>query len=182
MEQVQTQAPKTRNILETSVSFYQDLLGYVPEQTSLQQIPEAQWNEFATQRGLNPNSSGIYFPRNQTAIIQGKNPLSLFHEYFGHGLYCEQNLTGRKLVDLERKLLEEEKEEFLLIIDRIMYLVRKNKRIAFKRLIKKEEGEFVDELVEFDKKYFNPFMLKYHEKFEKIWKEEILKGDTKERN
>ena len=51
-------------------------------------------------------------PRNQTAIIHGENTLSLFHEYFGHGLYCEQNLTGRKLVDLERRLLEEEKQEF----------------------------------------------------------------------
>jgi len=103
---------ETKYLLDSSNEFYQDLLGYKPEQTSLQQIPEDQWNEFATQRGLNPNSSGIYLPRNQIAIIQGENPLSLFHEYFGHGLYCEQNLTGRKLVDLEKKLLEEEKQEF----------------------------------------------------------------------
>src|SRR3990167_3908909 len=94
------------------VPFYQDLLGYSPEQTSLQQISESQWNKFATQRGLNPNSFGIYLPRNQTAIIKDDNPLSLFHEYFGHGLYCEQSLIGRKLVELEKKLLEEEKKEF----------------------------------------------------------------------
>ncbi len=112
MEQVQTQAPQSRTLIDSSNQFYQDLLGYKPEQTSLQQIQETQWNEFATQRGLNPISSGIYLPRNQTAIIQGENPLSLFHEYFGHGLYCEQNLTGRELVDLEKKLLEEEKQEF----------------------------------------------------------------------
>ena len=113
MEQVQTQAPQIkRNLIETSVAFYQDLLGYAPEQTFLQQIPENQWDEFTEQRGLNPNSSGIYLPRNQTAIIRDENPLSLFHEYFGHGLYCEQNLTGRKLVDLERRLLEGEKQEF----------------------------------------------------------------------
>ena len=112
MEQVQIQAPQIRTLLDSSNRFYQDLLGYKPEQTSLQQIPESQWNEFVTQRGLNPNSSGIYLPRNQTAVIQGENPLSLFHEYFGHGLYCEQNLTGRKLVDLEKRLLEEEKQEF----------------------------------------------------------------------
>jgi len=112
MEQVQTQAQKIRTLLDSSNQFYQDLLGYKPEQTSLQQIPENQWNEFVTQKGLNPNSSGIYLPRNQTAVIQKENPLSLFHEYFGHGLYCEQNLTGRKLVDLEKRLLEEEKQEF----------------------------------------------------------------------
>ena len=103
---------ETECLLETSNQFYQDLLSYKPEQTSLRQIPENQWNEFAQTRGLNPNSSGIYLPRNQTAVIQEQNPLSLFHEYFGHGLYCEQSLSGRKLVDLEKKLLDEEKQEF----------------------------------------------------------------------
>ncbi len=112
MEQVQTQAPKTKNLLDSSNQFYRDLLGYKPEQTSLQQIPENQWDKFTEQRGLNSNSSGIYLLRNQTAVIRNQNPLSLFHEYFGHGLYCEQNLTGRKLVDLEKRLLEEEKQEF----------------------------------------------------------------------
>jgi len=101
-----------QNLLETSNEFYQDLLGYKPGQTSLTQVPENQWNEFAQTRGLNPNSSGIYLPRNQTAIIRQDNLLSLFHEYFGHGLYCEQSLSGKKLVDLEKRLLEEEKQEF----------------------------------------------------------------------
>jgi len=75
---------------------------------------------------------------------------------------------------------QEEKKEFLLMIDRIMYLVRKNKRIAFKGLIKEEESDFIDELVEFDKEYFNPFMLKYHEKFEEIWKGELSDKNKKE--
>jgi len=101
-----------QDYIENSNLFYENLLGYKPEQTSLQQIPESQWSEFTQTRGLNPNSLGIYLPRNQTAIIRDKNPLSLFHEYFGHGLYCEQSLEGRKLVDLERRLLEEEKREF----------------------------------------------------------------------
>ena len=101
-----------QDYLDSSNSFYQDLLGYKPEQTSLQEISETQWNEFALSRRLNPNSHGIYLPRNQTAVIRDENPLSLFHEYFGHGLYCEQSLAGRRLVDLEKVLLEKEKEEF----------------------------------------------------------------------
>ena len=101
-----------RKLLDSSNEFYQDLLGYKPEQTSLQSISPAEWGEFAQSRGLNPNSSGVYFPRNQTAIVKGDNPLSLFHEYFGHGLYCEQSLPGKKLVLLEKKLLKEEKREF----------------------------------------------------------------------
>lgn len=101
-----------RNLLETSNSFYQDLLGYKPEQTSLQEVSKSKLKKFAEQRELDVNSFGIYLPRNQTAIIQEGNLLSLFHEYFGHGLYCEQSLTGRELVDLERRLLKEEKEFF----------------------------------------------------------------------
>ncbi len=61
---------KIRFLLEQSNEFYLDLLGYKPEQTSLRIIPGNQWTEFATQRGLNPNSSGIYSPRNQTAVIR----------------------------------------------------------------------------------------------------------------
>ena len=96
----------------TSNQFYSDLLGYFPEQTSLRQIQESKWNEFTQGKGLDSNSSGIYLPRNQTAAIRGSNPLNLFHEYFGHGLFCEQSLPGRRLVDLEKKLLDEEREEF----------------------------------------------------------------------
>jgi hypothetical protein len=78
-----------------------------------------------------------------------------------------------------KKLSEEEKKEFLLIVDRIMYLVRKNKRIAFEGLKPEQEGNFIDELVKFDRDFFNPFMLKFHNKFEKGWEEEILKGNKK---
>ena len=102
---------RIEHLVETSNFFYQELLGYKPEQTSLEQIPKNQWNSFCQGTGLDSDSSGVYLPRNQTAIIRGENPLNLFHEYFGHGLFCEQSLTGRKLVRLERELLEEERQE-----------------------------------------------------------------------
>lgn len=100
------------NLVETSNQFYLDLLGYAPERTFLQSIPENQWDNFAQTRGLNYNSGGVYLPRNQIAFIRDENPLSLFHEYFGHGLYCERTLSGMRLINLEKKLLEEEKQEF----------------------------------------------------------------------
>lgn len=106
------QSSELQDYLDSSNTFYQDLIGYKPEQTSFQQVPEAKWNEFMQKRGLNPNSSGIYLPKNQTAVIQGENPLNLFYHYFGHGLYCEQSLSGRELVSLEKRLLEEEKQKF----------------------------------------------------------------------
>ena len=76
-------------------------------------------------------------------------------------------------INESKKISQEERKEFLLMISRIMYLVRKNKKIAFNQLKKDEEAKFVDELVKFDEDFFNPFMLKYHKRFEDVWKEEI---------
>ncbi len=71
-----------------------------------------------------------------------------------------------------KKISKEERQEFLNLISKILYLVRKNKRIAFEGLKKEEESNFVDELVKFDKEIFNPFMLKFNKRFENLWKEE----------
>lgn len=122
-----------------SNQFYQDLLGYKPEQTRLQFLNQEQWQPFCERTGLNQNSSGIYLPRNQTAVIPSDSetaPLSLFHEYFGHGLYCEQSLSGRRLVNLEKVLLEEERMEFLgrqFTLEDIQKF--RNRNQTFKKLI-----------------------------------------------
>ena len=116
------------------------------------------------------------FVSNQFSRQMINRMVETFYSWLGeiYAWVCPQPLDIIHLFE-SKKLSQEEKKEFLMMIDKIMHLVRKNKRIAFKGLIKKEEGAFVDELVEFDKKYFNPFMLKYHEKFEKAWEEEIQK-------
>lgn len=103
---------KLLQLKQDSEEFYKNLLGYKSEETSLHSIPNQQWNEFAMQRGLNPNSTGVYLPRNQTAIIQSGDELGLFHEYFGHGIYCERTRSGKKLVELEQELLKKEQEQF----------------------------------------------------------------------
>lgn len=130
--------------IEISNSFYHNLLGYKPIETSLQKVPESKWKKFTTKIGVNLDSQGVYLPRNQTAIIREKNPLSLFHEYFGHGLYCEQSLIGRKLVELEKKLLEEEKQEFQnrnFTLDNIKKFRKNNK--TFQELSEFQEQNLV---------------------------------------
>jgi hypothetical protein len=92
--------------------FYQDLLGYFPQKTKLKIIKEENWQEFLLDNSYSLNCSGIYNSRSQTAIIPDNNPLSLFHEYFGHGLYYERTREGVKLVNLEKELLKSEQEEF----------------------------------------------------------------------
>jgi hypothetical protein len=70
------------------------------------------------------------------------------------------------------KLTKEEKEEITMMVSKIMYFVRKNKRIAFEEE-KTEEGTIIDELVKFSKEEFDSFMLKYHKKMESAWKKAI---------
>jgi hypothetical protein len=74
-----------------------------------------------------------------------------------------------------RKLNEQEKKEMLLAMDGIMYFVRKTKRIAFDGFKEKEESEIIDEVVDFYNIRFKPFMLKYHKRFEDLWKDEMTK-------
>ncbi len=102
-------------LLTSSNQFFSDLLGYKPEKTILQILNNKQWNAYFSKIGANTNSLGIYLPRNQTATIYIESktaPMNLFHEYFGHGFFCEQSLIGKRLVDLEKSLLEEEETEF----------------------------------------------------------------------
>lgn len=79
------------------------------------------------------------------------------------------------VVSEAKKISEAEKKEVILMIDQIMYFFRKNKRIAFEGLIEKEEGKFVDELIDFGYDKFMPFMFKYTKKFELGWQDEMKK-------
>jgi predicted nucleotidyltransferase len=104
--------PSNQELISDINENYKKLLGYSVEETKLKELNKKQWNSFCEDYSLDNNSSGIYLPRNQTAIMPLGNKLSLFHEYFGHGLFCEKSLIGVELVSLEKRLLKEEREYF----------------------------------------------------------------------
>jgi len=106
---------KTKYLLDASNEFYQDLLGYKPETTKLSVVNNREWNSFCQNTGQPKEMNGIYIPRSETAIVRNDVPykeLGLFHEFYGHGLFCERTLLGKKLVGLDKKLMEEEKSYF----------------------------------------------------------------------
>lgn len=111
----QLQQPILKSYLDSSNDFYQGLLGYKQEQTKLTVLDCEGWRALCKKQEGNQDASGMFQPRSQIAVINSESevyPLNLFHEYFGHGLFCERTLTGKKLVDLEQKLMQEEKEHF----------------------------------------------------------------------
>lgn len=148
---------ESKETLQLINSFYNNLLGYSINQTSLEIIKNREWNKFAIQKGLDPNSSGIYFPRNQTSFVKEGCPLSLFHEYFGHGIYCEYSQNGQELVNLEKKLLEQEKQEF------------QSKKFTMEDVKKfRERSDNFNELIKFKNKH-----LMQYESFA-VWTEYLL--------
>ena len=102
-------------LLDASNEFYQDLLGYKPETTKLSVVNNREWNSFCQNTGQPINKNGIYIPRSEIAIVRNEIPykeLGLFHEFYGHGLFCERTLLGKKVVGLDKKLMEEEQNYF----------------------------------------------------------------------
>lgn len=51
----------------------------------------------------------MYLPRTMTAYVDGSDN-AYFHEYLGHGTYCEHSVEGRWIVEQERLLLHIEHE------------------------------------------------------------------------
>jgi len=70
-----------------------------------------------------------------------------------------------------KAISSEEKKEIMHIMGRIMTFFRKSKKIGFEKA-RKDEGEFIDEMLQFKVKEFDPFMIKYLKKFENFWKAE----------
>jgi hypothetical protein len=70
-----------------------------------------------------------------------------------------------------RKLTPEDTAKLKKLMGHVMYFVRKNKRLSFSDAEPKEEGEFVDEMVDFKNNEFKPTILYFNDKFEKAWKE-----------
>ncbi|MBT4376135.1 hypothetical protein HOD29_02060 [archaeon] len=103
------------NPIKNINKFYEDLLGYSLDKTSLKLLNNSEWVKICNKLNANSTAFGFFLPRNQTAYINcGGNlqGLSIYHEYFGHGLFFERTLLGKQIIDLERRMVKKEKEYF----------------------------------------------------------------------
>jgi len=105
----------SQNQIRDIAEHYKRIMGVAPRRTKLENISPAQWGDFCIRANLDANSAGIFLPRNMTAYVNlsSNTPeLTAFHEYFGHGLFCEYSQEGRLLAKLERRLMDDERAEF----------------------------------------------------------------------
>ena len=106
---------KLKNLVNQISGQYFNILNIKPEKTNLQILDKKEWNDFCSKYNFDRTKEGILLPRNLTAYLLEDSDyldLNLFHEYFGHGLYCEYSKIGKSVVELERRLMKEEEEFF----------------------------------------------------------------------
>ena len=140
--------------LEKGKSILNEKFGIKPEKTRIIYCDEDSWAGSYKRRGIIPG--GSFLPRNFEAYIprgeEGDVDLpTILHEYFGHGLFFEKALSGKKLIWYEERL---EKLERKILGKKDLF--KKNVRVGFfasnekkSRLVKpeeisKEEAEKID--------------------------------------
>lgn len=98
-------------MLEEISSYIEERFGISVKESLLCAHSAGGWNQFSREGGF--NAEGAYLVRSREAHVNSDSEFALidtFHEYFGHGLYTEHSVYGRKLYSLEQKLMKEEKE------------------------------------------------------------------------
>ena len=89
------------------------LFRYSPQQSKIQLHTPNSWVSFLHSRNSLHNLEGTYLPRTLTAHLKEETlflEINRFHEYNGHGSFCEFSRIGRKIVQYEQKLAELEKQ------------------------------------------------------------------------
>ncbi|MEA3514105.1 MAG: nucleotidyltransferase domain-containing protein [Nanoarchaeota archaeon] len=71
--------------------------------SELKQYSPENWQKFCQTNGFDAKSEGLYVPQSYSAYVNINSPALIsnrFHEYFGHGLFCEHSHIGKKLVEI----------------------------------------------------------------------------------
>ncbi|MDI6736902.1 MAG: hypothetical protein QME12_00095 [Nanoarchaeota archaeon] len=98
-------------MIEEINSYFKERFGVSVAETKLHSHSESEWKQFSESNGF--NADGAYLVRGREAHVNADSrfaAIDTFHEYFGHGLYTEHSVIGKKLYSLEQKLMNEEKE------------------------------------------------------------------------
>lgn len=99
-----------KKILEAR-KYLQASFGLEVRDTQLRAYSSEQWKLFVTHNqgtidNLTKESEALFIPQSQIAYVRTNTPFLIpnaFHEVFGHGMYCENSLPGKELVQQARK-------------------------------------------------------------------------------
>lgn len=90
------------------------VLGIFPQKSAYKIYQDDGWIAFCSSRNSDHvHLEGTYLPRTLSAHLKQETPflqLNMFHEYLGHGSFCEHSRIGKKIVQYEQELAEIEKQ------------------------------------------------------------------------
>lgn len=98
--------------IQKAEELLEDKFGIKPERSSL--VYHEDWHSFIKENSLLPRSESVFLPKDLTAHIPKQSledtlPL-VFHEFEGHGNYCEHTLQGRRIIEDEKTFSQLEGE------------------------------------------------------------------------
>jgi len=76
------------------------------QQSKLKPYSSENWKKFCQANGFEESAGGLYVPQSYSAYVNAESPFlvpTVFHELYGHGLFCEQSQLGMKLVEITQK-------------------------------------------------------------------------------
>ncbi|MEM5777913.1 MAG: nucleotidyltransferase domain-containing protein [Candidatus Aenigmatarchaeota archaeon] len=101
-------------IIQDASSFLRTEFNLQLEQSQLKIYSPENWQNFCNVNGFNANSEGLYVPISYSAYVRIDSPVlvsNVFHELFGHGLFCEHSQIGKRLVEIIQN--REDEKSFL---------------------------------------------------------------------
>ena len=96
-------------LVKDAADFVNSEFNLALEKSKVKAYSHENWKRFCDLNNLNANAEGAYIPEAYSAYVNRDNPSvisNLFHELFGHGLFCEHSQLGKDLI----KILNEQKD------------------------------------------------------------------------
>ena len=93
-------------LLTEASSFISSEFNLQLQQSQFKPYSPKNWQKFCQANSFDADSSGLYVPQPYSAYVNIESPFlasNIFHELFGHGLFCEHSLIGQRLVENAQK-------------------------------------------------------------------------------
>ena len=90
-------------ILSEASEFINSEFGLQLEKSQLKPYSLEDWQTFCQTNNFDPESEGLYVPNSHSAYVRVDSPVlvsNIFHEFFGHGLFCEYSQIGKSLATI----------------------------------------------------------------------------------
>lgn len=91
------------SILSEASEFISSEFGLQLEKSQLKPYSPEDWQTFCQANNFDTESGGLYVPNSYSAYVGVDSPAlisNIFHEFFGHGLFCEYSQIGKKLASM----------------------------------------------------------------------------------